>query len=42
MDAQGSEPEILEHGKEILKNTRVILTELSFYDLYTKSVVSMI
>ena len=36
MDAQGSEPDILEHGKEILKNTKVILTELSFYDLYTK------
>ena len=36
MDAQGSEPDILEHGKDTLKNTKIILTELSFYDLYTK------
>ena len=36
MDAQGSEPEILEHGKDTLKIQRIILTELSFYDLYTK------
>lgn len=37
MDAQGAEPEILEHGTEILKNTRVVLTELMFYDLYERS-----
>lgn len=36
MDTQGSEPEILEGGIEILKNTNVIVTELMFYDLYKK------
>jgi len=36
MDAQGVEPEILENGIETLKNTRIVLTELSFYDLYEK------
>ena len=37
MDAQGAEPEILENGIDSLKNTRIILTELNFYDLYKKS-----
>jgi len=36
IDAQGSESDILEHGKDTLRNTKIILTELSFYDLYTK------
>ena len=36
MDAQGAEPDILRGGREILKNTRVIVTELMFYDLYKK------
>ena len=36
MDVQGAEPEILEHGTETLKNTRIVLTELSLYDLYEK------
>ena len=36
MDVQGAEPEILEHGIETLKNTRIVLTELSLYDLYEK------
>lgn len=37
MDAQGAEPMILEQGTEILKNTKVIITELMFYDLYERS-----
>jgi FkbM family methyltransferase len=36
MDAQGAEPDILRGGREILKNTHVIVTELMFYDLYKK------
>jgi FkbM family methyltransferase len=36
IDAQGAEEEILENGKEILKNTNIILAELMLYDLYNK------
>lgn len=36
MDAQGAEPDILRGGRQILQNTRVIVTELMFYDLYKK------
>lgn len=36
LDTQGSEPEILQGGIGILNNTRVIITELMFYDLYKK------
>lgn len=36
MDTQGSEPEILKGGIEILKSTKVIVSELMFYDLYEK------
>lgn len=36
MDTQGSEPDILRGGRNILNNTRVVVTELMFYDLYKK------
>jgi hypothetical protein len=36
MDAQGAEPDILRGGRGILQNTRVVITELMFYDLYKK------
>lgn len=36
MDAQGAEPDILRGGRRILQNTRVVITELMFYDLYKK------
>lgn len=36
MDAQGAEPDILRGGRQILQNTRVVVTELMFYDLYKK------
>ena len=37
MDVQGGEALVLEGGKSILSNVDVILTEVNFYDLYTKS-----
>jgi FkbM family methyltransferase len=36
MDTQGSEPEILAGGVNVLNNTNIIVTELMFYDLYKK------
>lgn len=36
MDTQGSEPNILSGGTNILKSTKVIVSELIFYDLYKK------
>jgi len=36
MDTQGSEPEILTGAVQTLARTNVVITELMFYDLYTK------
>jgi FkbM family methyltransferase len=38
IDVQGHEPEVLEGAGALLSRTRVVLTEISFYDLYEKSV----
>ena len=36
IDTQGFEPEVLEGAGEYLKSTKVVLTELMFYDLYER------
>ena len=38
IDVQGHEPEVLEGCGDLLARTHVVLTEISFYDLYEKSV----
>lgn len=38
IDVQGHEPEVLEGCGDLLGRTRVVLSEISFYDLYAKSV----
>lgn len=38
VDVQGHEPEVLEGAGALLARTRVVVTEISFYDLYERSV----
>lgn len=38
MDLQGSEPLVLKKSKNILKNTKAIITEIMLYDLYEKKI----
>lgn len=37
LDTQGSESKILKGAKKTLESTSIVLTELNFYDLYSKS-----
>jgi len=37
LDTQGSEAKILKGAKETLEKTSIVLTELNFYDLYTRN-----